>query len=165
MVPGLSHPFTGMGLGLGVMGWLFGAIFFPLARLPRPFVGLLGGFWACGFLFAFGWPCWSCLFLGRLSLDCCVAVVRLVVVLGRLCGRIMRGCVASFCMAGMAVGFGAGEVAGGGLCGAAGLAWLGVRLRGGAWVDSGLVGSCLVLGRLSLVWCLGVGTSRDHFGC
>jgi hypothetical protein len=30
----------------------------------------------------------------------------------------------------------AGEVAGDGLCGAAGLVWLGVQLRSGAWVAS-----------------------------
>jgi hypothetical protein len=64
--PGLSHPFTGMGLGLDVLGWLFGAIFFPLAHLPRPFVGLLGGFWACGLLFTFGWPFWLMSVFGAL---------------------------------------------------------------------------------------------------
>jgi hypothetical protein len=52
--PGLPHPFTGAGLGLSGLGWMFGVIFFPRAYLTRFFIGLLGGFWACWLMFAFG---------------------------------------------------------------------------------------------------------------
>jgi hypothetical protein len=56
--PGLPHPFTGAGIGLSGLRWMFGAIFFPRAYLTRLFIGLLGGLWACWLLFAFGCPCW-----------------------------------------------------------------------------------------------------------
>jgi hypothetical protein len=56
--PGLPHPFAGVGLGLSGLGWMFGAIFFPLAYLTRLCVGLLGGLWACWLLFTFGWLRW-----------------------------------------------------------------------------------------------------------
>jgi hypothetical protein len=79
------------------------------------------------------------------------AAVRLVVV-GRVCERNTRGCMFLFCMVSGADDCGAGEVAGDGLCGAAGLFWLGLRLRSGAWVASGPFGSCLVLGLLPLDW-------------
>jgi hypothetical protein len=135
----------------------------PFSSLLRICRTLLSGCWVDSGLvgtFLLGGLSGSCLFLGRLSLACCATVVRLVVV-GCLCERITRGCMASFCMVGMAVDCGAWEVAGDGLCGAAGLVWLGVQLRGGAWVASGLVGSCLVLGLLSLAWCLGSGALSD----
>ena len=104
----------------------------------------------------------SCLFLGRLSLevDCCATGPRVVVV-GRLCERITRGCMVSLCMVGVALDCGAGEVAGDGLCGAAVLVWLGLQLRSGAWVASVLFCSCLVLVLSSLAWCLGSGGLSD----
>jgi hypothetical protein len=77
--------------------------------------------------------------------------VRLVIV-GRVCERITRGCMALFWVVGGADDCGAGEVAGDGLCGAAGLVWLGLQLRSGAWVASGPFGSCLVLRLLPLDW-------------
>jgi hypothetical protein len=78
--PGLHHPLVGVGIWLSGLGWMFGAIFFPLAYLTRLCVGLLGGFWACWLLFACGaylarlfigllvgvWVCWLLFTLGWL---------------------------------------------------------------------------------------------------
>jgi hypothetical protein len=44
--PVYPTPFAGVSLGLSGLGWMFGAIFFPLAYLTRLCVGLLGGLWA-----------------------------------------------------------------------------------------------------------------------
>jgi hypothetical protein len=144
------------------MCWIVCSGQFPsLLRICRT---LLSGCWVdsglvCSFL-RLGGISGSCLFFGRLSLDCCATAPRLVVV-GRLCERITRGCMVSFCMVGVALYCGAGEVAGDGLCGAAGLVWLGEQLRCGAWVASGRFGSCLVLVLLSLAWYLGSGAIPD----